>query len=125
VILRGAIYTVGDRIVDIGPSHELAQRVPPGTSVVDCTDRIIIPGLISTHSQLSQSIIRGMAEDMPLFSWLCDAIWPLEAAVQELDGYHSARLTIAEMLKSGTTCFLEAMVSHNGGIENVVKATGE
>jgi hypothetical protein len=85
----------------------------------------VIPGLINTHAHLAQSLLRGLAEDLDLHSWLCDAIWPLEACYEGEDGYVAARLTIAEMLKTGTTCFLEAMLTHRAGIENVVRAVGE
>lgn len=50
---------------------------------------------------------------------------PLEANYHENDGYVAARLTIAEMLKSGTTCFLESMLTHGSGFDNVVKAVDE
>ena len=127
VILDGAllIYADDNRIAAIGKTAQLLALVPNHANVINCYNRIIIPGLINTHAHLSQSLMRGLAEDLPLFDWLCDSIWPLEAAVQGLDGYDSARLTIAEMLKSGTTCFLEAMVSHNGGMDNIVHAVGE
>jgi cytosine/adenosine deaminase-related metal-dependent hydrolase len=95
------------------------------TRVVDLKGKIVLPGLINTHSHLAQSLLRGLAEELPLFDWLCDAIWPLEANYHENDGYVAARLTIAEMLKSGTTCFLESMLTHGSGFENVVRAVEE
>jgi cytosine/adenosine deaminase-related metal-dependent hydrolase len=105
VILDGALLIHEDRIQAIRRTAELTPQLTDCVKVIDCRNRIIIPGLINTHAHLSQSLMRGLAEDLPLFNWLCDSIWPLEAVVQGLDGYGSARLTIAEMLKSGTTCF--------------------
>jgi cytosine/adenosine deaminase-related metal-dependent hydrolase len=125
VILDGALLVDSDCIAAIGKTSHLMSLAPEQTEIIDCSGRILIPGLINTHAHLSQSIMRGLAEDLPLFNWLCDAVWHLEAAVQGQDGYDSARLTIAEMLKSGTTSFLEAMTSHNAGIENVVRAVDE
>jgi cytosine/adenosine deaminase-related metal-dependent hydrolase len=125
VILDGAILVNGDRVAAIGKTSQLLSLAAGDAEIIDCTGRIMIPGLINTHVHLSQSIMRGLAEDLPLFNWLCDAIWKLEAAVKGQDGYDSARLTVAEMLKSGTTCFLEAMTSHNAGIDNVVRAVDE
>jgi cytosine/adenosine deaminase-related metal-dependent hydrolase len=52
-------------------------------------------------------------------------VWPLEASYAEEDGYVAAKLTIAEMLKTGTTCFLEAMLTHGSGVDNVVRAVEE
>lgn len=100
-------------------------RNPENTTRVDLSGRIVIPGLVNTHSHLAQSLLRGLAEDLPLKSWLCDAIWKLEASYDADDGYIAAKLTIAEMLKSGTTCFLESMLTHRSGFENVVRAVGE
>lgn len=100
-------------------------RIPTNTERICLHGRIIIPGLVNTHSHLAQSLLRGLAEDLPLKSWLCDAIWKLEANYEGDDGYIAAKLTIAEMLKSGTTCFLESMLTHRSGFENVVRAVGE
>lgn len=129
VILDGAILVQGSIISAIGNTEEIQANLNPdqreSIKIVDCKHRIIIPGLINTHAHLAQSILRGLAEALPLHSWLCDAVWPLEACYQGEDGYDAAMLTIAEMLKSGTTCLLEAMCTHGSGIENVVRAVGE
>ena len=69
-----------------------------------------MPGLISTHMHTAQTLIRGAADDLELVSWLCQRVWVLQGNFNELDGYAAARLSIGEMLKSGTTCFLECMV---------------
>lgn len=128
--LDGAILVNGDRIEAIGKTASLLQesRSRPQQSeceIVDCQGKIIIPGLINTHAHLGQSILRGLAEDVPLHTWLCDSIWPLEANYEGEDGYVASRLTIAEMLKSGTTCFLEALLTHSSGFENAVRAVDE
>jgi len=125
IILDGALLVSGSRIAAVGKANSLADRLRPGTKIVDLEGKIMIPGLINTHSHLAQSLLRGLAEDLPLHSWLCDAIWPLEASYAANDGYVAARLTIAEMLKSGTTCFLESMLTFRSGFENVVRAVGE
>lgn len=129
VILDGALLIQGSTISAIGKTEQIQSQLHPdqraSTMIIDCKTRIIIPGLINTHAHLAQSILRGLAEALPLHSWLCDAIWPLESCYQGEDGYDAAMLTIAEMLKSGTTCLLEAMCTHGSGIENVVRAVGE
>lgn len=124
VILDGALLVTGSRIASIGKTSTFTS-LPPNTTTISLKGRIILPGLINTHSHLAQSLLRGLAEDLPLHSWLCDAIWPLEACYDAEDGYIAARLTIAEMLKSGTTTFLESMLTHRSGFENVVRAVGE
>jgi cytosine/adenosine deaminase-related metal-dependent hydrolase len=125
IILDGAILVTESRIAAIGKTSKLSESLPEGTKTISLAGRIVLPGLINTHSHLAQSLLRGLAEDLPLHSWLCDAIWPLEACYDADDGYVAARLTIAEMLKSGTTTFLESMLTHRSGFENVAKAVGE
>ncbi|KAH7393629.1 hypothetical protein BKA64DRAFT_625908 [Cadophora sp. MPI-SDFR-AT-0126] len=125
IILKGFILVDGSRIVAIGPKSNFPDSLPGGTNTISFKGRIVIPGLINTHAHLAQSILRGLAEDLPLHNWLCDSIWPLESCYEGDDGYVAARLTCAEMLKSGTTCFLEAMCTHRAGFERVVTAVGE
>ena len=125
VILDGALLVTGSRIAAIGKTSALASStLPASTTIVSLKGKIVLPGLINTHSHLTQSLLRGLAEDLPLHSWLCDAIWPLEANYDAYDGYVAARLTIAEMLKTGTTCLLESMAL-GVGFENVVRAVSE
>lgn len=125
VILDGALLVTGSRITAIGKTSTISSALPHDIKTISLKGKIILPGLINTHSHLAQSLLRGLAEDLPLHSWLCDAIWPLEASYSENDGYVAARLTIAEMLRSGTTCFLESMLTHRSGFENVVRAVEE
>lgn len=134
IILDGAILTTHSRITLIGTTAavlanpiftRLCKDEPQSIRIIDLTGRVIIPGLVNTHCHTIQSILRGLAEDLWLHPWMCDAIWPLEASYVEDDGYHAARLTIAESLKGGTTTVLEAMLTHRAGFENVVRAVGE
>ena len=129
IFLDGAILIERGRIASLGKTKDLLQqlqsREEEDVEVIDCTNKIIIPGLINTHAHLAQSLLRGLAEDLPLHNWLCDAIWPLEANYAKDDGYVASMLTITEMLKTGTTCFLEAMLTHRSGLENVVRAVEE
>lgn len=80
---------------------------------------------VEVIAHLAQSLLRGLAENLDLHDWLCSAIWPLEAAFQGNDEYVAAKLTMAEMLKSGTTTFLEPLLTHTTGFENVVRAIEE
>jgi cytosine/adenosine deaminase-related metal-dependent hydrolase len=125
IVLDGALHVQNNRIAAIDKTDILIANADDSTEIIDCTNKIIIPGLINTHAHLAQSLLRGLAEDLPLHNWLCDAIWPLEANYAEEDGYTASLLTIAEMLKTGTTCFLEAMLTHRSGLDNVVRAVEE
>lgn len=114
IINDGAILVTGDTIADIGKTALLQERYPKEDNY-DLSGRIVIPGLISTHMHTAQTLLRGTADDLELVSWLCERIWVLQGNFTEADGYAAARLSIGEMLKSGTTCFLESMVNIESG----------
>ena len=109
IIEDGAIRVQNDLIADIGKTAALKTKYPDDEEY-DLTGRIVIPGLISTHMHTAQTLLRGAADDLELVSWLCERIWVLQGNFTAEDGYAAARLSIGEMLKSGTTCFLESMV---------------
>lgn len=126
IILDGALHVVGNRIVAVAKtSILLSSSLPPDTITVDLKSQVVIPGLINAHAHLIQSLMRGLGEDLDLHRWACDAIWPLEASYQGDDGYVAAKLAMAEMLKSGTTCFLEPMLPSHAGFDRVAKAVEE
>lgn len=100
-IKKGSILLEDDKISSINQnlSHKDADIVIAGEG------KVLIPGLVNTHTHLSMTLLRGLADDMVLDTWLNDHIWPTEA---NLDGelcYVGAKLACAEMIKSGTTTF--------------------
>lgn len=122
----GAILVEGSRITSIGKTAELLKsEVAKEATIIDLSGKIVIPGLINAHAHLAQSLLRGFAEEVPLHSWLCDSIWPLEASYEADDGIIAAHLTMAEMLKSGTTCFLEALLPAQSDVDRVCQAVGD
>lgn len=76
--------------------------------VIDCTGKLATPGMVNTHGHVSMAIFRSYADDMALMDWLENHIWPIENKMNEEDCYWGAMLGIAEMLKSGTTCFTDS-----------------
>ena len=124
IIENGAIAILDNRIVDIGKTPALQERYPD-EETIDVNGKIIIPGLIDTHVHLAQAMLRGCADDMELLQWLCERVWVLQGNYTEEDGYVSARLCIAEMLKSGTTTFLESMLAHRYGFDGIAQAVEE
>jgi 5-methylthioadenosine/S-adenosylhomocysteine deaminase len=105
VLDHHAVAVHEGRIIDILPSSEVAKRYDPHERVPLAT-HALIPGLVNTHTHAAMSLFRGLADDLPLMSWLRDHIWPAEArwANREFcrDG---ALLGAIEMLKGGVTCF--------------------
>jgi cytosine/adenosine deaminase-related metal-dependent hydrolase len=126
IITDGALVIQQDRIAAVGKAAELKERYP-AEERVDLGGKLIIPGLIDTHVHLAQALIRGCADDMALIEWLCDRVWVLQGNFNEDDGRVSAQLCIAEMLKSGTTTFLESGLADRygySGIAEVVRDSG-
>lgn len=72
---------------------------------IDAKNLVVMPGLINAHTHVSMSILRSYADDMPLMEWLQNYIWPIEAKMKREHIKAGALLGIAEMLKSGITCF--------------------
>jgi len=124
IITNGAILVEGKRIKALGKADEL-RRTYQVDEVIDVGGKLIIPGLIDTHVHVAQALIRGCADDMALIQWLCERVWVLQGNFTRDDGYVSARLCIAEMLKSGTTTFLESMLAHRYGFDGIAQAVEE
>ena len=72
---------------------------------IDANGKILMPGLINTHTHVSMSLFRGLADDLELDSWLNDYIWPTEAHLNGEYCYIGALLGAVEFIKSGTTTF--------------------
>jgi cytosine/adenosine deaminase-related metal-dependent hydrolase len=124
IINDGAIAIQNKRIVAIDKTSILQARYPD-EEIIDVKGKLILPGLIDTHVHVAQALIRGCADDMALIQWLCERVWVLQGNFTHDDGYVSARLCIAEMLRSGTTTFLESMLAHRYGFDGIARAVQE
>lgn len=93
------------RIIDILPT-DIANSEYKANNVQQLHSHALIPGLVNTHTHAAMSLMRGMADDLPLMDWLQNHIWPAEAKwISSEFVQDGTELAIAEMLKSGTTCF--------------------
>lgn len=79
----------------------------PADEVIDAGGFAILPAFYNTHSHSPMTLLRGYADDMELFTWLNDHIWPFEAQMKPEDIYAGTRLAILEMIKSGTVFFCD------------------
>ncbi len=100
-VLRGDVLIEGDRIAGVGEVRRGADIV------IDGRGKAAMPGLINAHTHLAMTLFRGFADDMELMSWLTDRIWPLEAKLTGEDVYWGALLGCLEMIRGGTTCFVD------------------
>ena len=102
-----AIAIDNGKIIGLLPQAEAARKFSAG-KVQDLDHHIVMPGLVNSHGHAAMSLLRGYADDMPLRSWLEDHIWPAEAKfLSEEFVRDGTRLSIAEMIRSGTTCFAD------------------
>ena len=106
-LIEGPIHIRGARIASVGSRLEGEARV------IDARGAVIMPGFVQAHVHLCQTLMRGMAEDLPLMRWLKERVWPLEAAHSPDSLAASARLGLAEMLLGGTTSILDMGTVHH------------
>ena len=83
------------------------SQISGGDTVIDCHRKAVIPGLVNMHTHAAMTLFRGFGDDMPLMPWLKEKIWPNEAKLTYDDVYWGAKLACLEMLRSGTTTFLD------------------
>jgi len=106
VIESGAIAVKGDTITAIDKGDVLKEKYPAAECIWE-EHGLIMPGLINTHTHAAMSFLRGLADDLPLMDWLEKHIFPIEAKLNEEIVYQSTLLSIAEMIRSGTTSFCD------------------
>jgi len=93
------------RITAILPSVEARQSLQARTEI-ELSRHALIPGLVNAHTHAAMSLLRGIADDLPLMDWLQQHIWPAEQQwVNEQFVHDGSQLAMAEMLRSGATCF--------------------
>jgi 5-methylthioadenosine/S-adenosylhomocysteine deaminase len=93
------------RIIDLLPT-DLAQKKYKGSSIEILKNHALLPGLINSHTHAAMTLLRGIADDLPLMDWLNNHIWPLEQKwMSEAFVRDGTDLAIAEMIRGGTTCF--------------------
>ena len=105
VVLKEHALGIRDgRIVFIGPRATALKL--DATEVRELPDMLVCPGLINAHGHAAMTLFRGLADDLPLMTWLENHIWPAEAKwVDEAFVRDGTDLAIAEQIKGGITCF--------------------
>jgi 5-methylthioadenosine/S-adenosylhomocysteine deaminase len=102
-IRNGAVAVADGRIAAVGPAEELLELAPSG-EVLNAGNCIILPGLVNTHSHLAMTVLRGIADDLPLKQWLEEHIWPVEKEHINREVVRlGTELAAAEQLLAGVT----------------------
>ena len=121
-VCRADILVRGDRIAAIAPDLSVHQAE---AEVIDANGQVVIPGLIQSHIHLTQTLFRGLADDLELLDWLKQRIWPLEAAHSAASNAISARLGAAELIRGGTTSVIDmGTVHHTSAIFETMRDVG-
>jgi len=108
---NGRILSIGSVAPDFQPEH-----------TIDGSGCIAMPGLVNSHTHVSMSLFRNLADDLDLMDWLQNRIWPLENRMTPEDVYWGALLSMAEMIRSGVTAFADMYFSMDKVAEAAVRA---
>ncbi|MGZ7209684.1 MAG: amidohydrolase family protein [Methanobacterium sp.] len=100
-IKKGSVLIENDKIIDMAENTGQMDA----DEIINGEKRVLMPGIVNTHTHLSMNLLRGLADDLPLDTWLNDYIWPVEANLTGDYCYAGALLACVEMIKSGTTTF--------------------
>ena len=128
VLRHHSVAIHNGNILEILPTAIAAGKYS-SSKTIDLETHALIPGLINTHNHSPMALFRGLADDLPLMTWLQGHIWPAETEwVNSEFVRDGSRLAIAEMIRSGTTCFADmyyfpddtAQVAREAGIRAVL-----
>jgi len=104
IIPDGVIGIKDGRIATV-EARDVNPTLPSASERIDGQGGIVMPGLVNTHTHLPMTLFRGLADDLPLLTWLNEHIFPAEKTMLCPETvYAGALLACAEMLLSGTTC---------------------
>ncbi len=125
IVKNGTLITMNARRevihADLSIRESRIQRIAPriatrADTVLDASNKIVLPGFVQTHVHLCQTLMRGAGDDLPLLDWLRKRIWPLEAAHDPASLRTSAQLGLAELIQGGTTTVLTMETVHDTAV---------
>ncbi|NOQ55405.1 MAG: amidohydrolase family protein [Nanohaloarchaea archaeon] len=111
-----------DILIKDGIIKELGKNLSTAGKIIDCKDKLVMPGLINTHNHLAMSLFKGYGDDMPLDRWLQEKIWPAEAKLDDGSVRYGTLFALMEMIKTGTTCFSDMYLS-SGAVLSAARST--
>lgn len=122
-VIQNGVIGIQDGIIRfVGPGEKADQEFK-ADKIIDGKNGIAMPGLVNAHTHSPMTLLRNIADDLPLEEWLFNRILPIEATLTPEDVYWGAMLGIAEMIKSGTTCFAD-MYLHMEEVARAVEESG-
>ena len=123
ILESASVCVEADRIAAIGTKQQLQQRYPTA-EVVDCKGRIVMPGMVNTHTHLFQTLLKGLGDDMVLKKWFICMTGPSGVHLTPEDAHVAALHGCVESIRSGVTSVVDFMYVHTrpGMIKAVVEA---
>src|SRR5437867_13301005 len=106
IIRDGAVAIDGDRIALVGKTAEVRAAFA-ADRVLDARGKLVLPGLVDTHVHKTQQLGRGLADAVDVARHLLERLYGYESALTEEDAYWAARLCQLELIRAGTTCFVD------------------
>ncbi len=107
----GCLGVENNKIAFVSSSSQEADKFlalhKDDCTVIDAAGKVVMPGLINTHTHVAMALLRGISDDVPLMEWLQEHIWPIEGKMGYQEVFDGARLGILEMLMGGTTTFVD------------------
>lgn len=116
-ILPGEVWVEGHRIVYVGPEKKNGQNMV-WEREIDCKQNLLMPGFKNAHTHSGMTLLRSLADDLPLDEWLQQQVFPVEAKMTPEDIYELTRLAILEYWSSGITAVFEMYLTP----ESIAKA---
>ncbi|HEX7063780.1 MAG TPA: amidohydrolase [Bacillales bacterium] len=117
---NGAVAFENGKITYVGKVPEDLSKYD---EVIDAQGNYVLPGLVNTHGHTPMSLLRGYADDLPLQQWLEEKMWPMEGQYTPEHTKWGAYLSIVEMLRTGTTTFVD-MYDNMDEVAKAVEVSG-
>jgi 5-methylthioadenosine/S-adenosylhomocysteine deaminase len=126
VLESASVCVEKDRIVAVSTRKDLEKRFP-AAEIVDCKGRIVMPGMVNTHTHLFQTLMKGLGDDMVLKKWFTCMTGPSGVHLTPEDAHAAALHGCVESIRSGVTTLVDFMYVHTrpGMIKAVVEAFDE
>ena len=122
VLERHSVAVRNGAIEAVLPTGE-ALEAYPGYARMDLAEHVLIPGLVNVHTHAAMTLMRGLADDLPLMRWLQEHIWPAEARHVSAQFVRDGTLiACAEMLLGGITCFNDMYFFPQAAVEATLEA---
>ncbi len=122
VIENGAVFVSKGKIAAVGTTDELTKKYP-AKQTINAQGKVVIPGLVNTHTHVPMTLFRGIADDLDLQEWLTKYIFPAEAKnVNEAFVRAGTRLGLAEFIRGGTTTFCDMYYFEDAIADETAKA---